>query len=142
MTAEEAIGGFQALSRHFRQGYKWGDLQPIWPDLLQCSPQALVRVVGILKKNGRQLPSPGYVLQQVQWWEMNLAPRIEVEKVREEKHTDPDAEGREALQLMKARINGEISQEEQVQRLYRMSEKYGQPGYAVQAQEAKGKISR
>jgi hypothetical protein len=141
MTAEEAISGFQALSRQFRKGYTWGELDTVWPELLECSNQALVRVVGILKKNGRTLPSPGYVLKQVLWWEMNLAPRVESERAKRP-GADPDSEGREALQLMKARHSGEITEAEYVSRLYQMSERYGRPGYADQARDIKNRVKR
>lgn len=135
MTAQEAIAGFQELSRHFRQGYKWGELEPIWPELLECSRQSMVRTVGILIKNGKRRPEPGYVLSKVKWWHMNLEPLVEREESTAARRNDPDAEGREFFTLMKARLAGELESAEYASRLFSMAERYGKPGYAVQAHE-------
>jgi hypothetical protein len=140
MKAEEAIAGFQELSRKFREGYKWGELEPIWPELLQCSHQAMVRTVGILIKNGQRKPSPKYVLAQVQWQHMNLTPLVcheeEVAKGR-----DPDGEAREALALMKSLTLRDENPEEFTRRLFELSNRHCKPSYAMVADEFKRKVS-
>jgi hypothetical protein len=135
MKAEEAIAGFQELSRKFRQGYKWGELEGIWPELLQCSPQAMVRAVGIMIKNCHRRPEPAYVLEKVLWWNMNLQPQVSYEERKVSARRDPDEEAREALSLMKSHLHGDIDYKTAAARLFAMSERYGKPGYAMQAKD-------
>lgn len=139
MTAKEALAGFQELSRHFSKGYKWGDLEPIWPELLLYSHQALVRVVGIIIKNGKWLPDPDYVLKQVQWWHMNMQAKVEADE-QLAVGDDPDAEGKEALQLMYEYLAGRINGNDYAGRLYDMSKRWGKADYALQAQEIEGRL--
>lgn len=141
MTGREAISGFQELSRRFRQGYKWGELEPIWPELLQCSVEAMVRATGIIMKNGKHRPRPAYVLSQVQLHQRKMLYQSQgvpdVAGVR-----DPDAEGREALALMKDYQSEAITRAEYIQALFSMSERHGQPGYAMQAHELEKRSQR
>ena len=136
MTGQEAIAGFQELSRHFRKGYKWGELEPVWEDLLKCSHQAMVRAVGIMIKNGKRLPDPGYVLARVQWWDMNLQPQVEHDHVKRVcGGRDPDAEAREVFDIMRVQMEPGFDRQSLATRLFSMSERYGKPSYALQAHE-------
>ncbi|HBA72232.1 MAG TPA: hypothetical protein DCZ63_08610 [Geobacter sp.] len=134
MTAEEALAGIREISRHFGQGYKWSELEPVWSALLLCAPQAMVRAVGVIKKHGKWRPDPDYLLARVQWWHMNMRQKIEAEEIAAT-GADPGAEGKEALQLLKDYTGGQTSIEEYARRLYALSTKYGKPGYAIEAQE-------
>jgi hypothetical protein len=132
MTGQEALEGFQTLSRKFRKAYKGEDLNKIWRELLTCSHSAYVRAIGIIAKNSRRLPDPEYVLEQTRQWENKMLPPGASEKPEQQK-TIPEDEGRIALENLIAWLHGDLDVDEYIRRLYAMSETYGKPGYAREA---------
>jgi hypothetical protein len=132
MTAQDAMAGIQELCRYFKTPYKKGEVQRIWPELLHLHESAFIRTIGIIKKNLHFLPDIDYVLEQTTWWQQNMATAIEA-KILRAQGTDPDAEGREAFELMKSFIAGQMEKREYIERLYAMAQKFHQPLYAEHA---------
>lgn len=141
MTGKEALAGFQELSRHFNKGYKGGELNPVWEELLGYSHAAFVRAVGIAKKNLRFLPEVDYIMEQTRWWNMNLKHQVAADQ-RRAGGGDPGAEGREMFRIVNERLAGELSDQEYAARLYAMSEKYKKPEYAVTARQIEDQLER
>jgi hypothetical protein len=134
MTSKEALEGFQSLSRRFGKAYKGEDLNRVWKELLSCHHSAFVRAIGIMLKRCQFLPDPEYVLQQTRWWQQNLKFKIEHETREEKAGRDLDTEAKEAMGNLRAMMSGEITQGEYRRRLFEMSERYGDPSYALTAE--------
>lgn len=130
MTPQEALDGFKRLQAKYPgTRYKGADLNEVWPQLLTCSNEAFERAVGILLKNSRFLPRAEYVLERTKTWEEQL----QSHRQRAPQSVEDGDEGKEALRVLRAEIEGTISRAEAVAAMYRMSQRFGKMEYAAQA---------
>lgn len=131
MTAQEAFKGIRQVEKCYGEKFVPVDLHVIWNSLLAQPYAALAHAVGEMQMIWKRMPSNHQLLEAVRSW----ADRLDL-KATEGEFNEGDAH----FALTIGFLEEKITETEFIKGLYSMSARYGNPEYALAAEEREANL--